>query len=180
MWFDSEEETVEYLLKASLQPEQSSTGAWQLVLHRSLKVDPQAASFRQRSARLCNLQLPRRSLNVLDQAETAAADVRALVGASMAMLSSRQPVVHAPSQHQIPSQQPAVPQTPSAPTSQVNTTLCQSMLIAGWQCWLQGCTHDTGGLMTWCRLGVMLAPLCASDRCKLSPTHGMTPQTQPP
>lgn len=135
MWFDSEEETVEFLLKASLQPEQSNTGAWQLILHRSLKVDSQAASFRQRSARLCSLQLPRRSLNVLDQAGTAAAEVRALVGmGSMTMLSSRQPVVQAPRQQQIPSQQPSVPQTPTTSTSQVSTTVSQSMLIAGWQC----------------------------------------------
>ena len=56
MWFDSEDDTLEFLLKAGLEPEQSSTGAWQLVLHRSLKVDAQAGSFRQRSARLCSLQ----------------------------------------------------------------------------------------------------------------------------
>lgn len=56
MWFDNQEDTLEFLLKAGLEPEQSSTGAWQLVLQRSLKVDSQAASFRQRSARLCNQQ----------------------------------------------------------------------------------------------------------------------------
>lgn len=60
MWFDSEEDTLDFLLKAGLEPEQSSTGTWQLVLHRSLRVDPQAASFRQRSARLCDLQAPTR------------------------------------------------------------------------------------------------------------------------
>ena len=56
MWFDNQEDTLEFLLKAGLEPEQSSTGAWQLILHRSLKVDSQAASFRQRSARLCDQQ----------------------------------------------------------------------------------------------------------------------------
>ena len=124
MWFDSEEETLAFLLKASLQPEQSSTGAWQLVMHRSLRVDPQAASFRQRSARLCSLQLPRRSQNVHDQAESAAADVHALVSSSTAMLHSRQSSLQArssqlPSLHQTQSQWPAVPQTPSASRSQV-------------------------------------------------------------
>lgn len=56
MWFDKQEDTLEFLLKAGLEPEHNSAGAWQLVLHRSLKVDAQAASFRQRSARLCNQQ----------------------------------------------------------------------------------------------------------------------------
>lgn len=160
---------MEFLLKASLQPEQSSTGAWQLVLHRSLKVDSQAASFRQRSARLCSLQLPCRSLNVLDQAGTAAAEVRALVGGSMTMLSSRQPVVpalQAPSQQQMPSQQPA------APTSQVNTTVSQSMLIAGWQCWFQHCIHDPGGPRARCRLVVMLVP-----SVQLTPSRQTFPHT---
>ena len=56
MWFDSQEDTLEFLLKAGLESEQSSTGTWQLVLHRSLRVDSQAASFRQRSGRLCSQQ----------------------------------------------------------------------------------------------------------------------------
>lgn len=60
MWFDGVDDTLDFLLKAGLEPEQSSTGSWQLVLHRALKVDPQAASFKQRSARLCNLQDPTR------------------------------------------------------------------------------------------------------------------------
>lgn len=127
MWFDSEEETLAFLQKASLQPEESSTGAWQLVLHRSLRVDPQAASFRQRSARLCSLQLPRRSQNVQDQAVSAAADVQALVSGSTAMLQSRQSSLQAgssqlPSLQQTQSQWLAVPQTPSPSTSQMPTT----------------------------------------------------------
>ena len=64
MWFDRQEDTLEFLLKAGLEPEQSGTGAWQLVLHRSLKVDPQAASFRQRSARICNQQAATRCPSV--------------------------------------------------------------------------------------------------------------------
>ena len=128
MWFDSEEETLAFLQKSSLQPEQSSTGAWQLVLHRSLRVDPQAASFRQRSARLCSLQLPCRSQNVRDQAESAAADIQVLVSGSTAMLQSRQSSLQAgssqlPSLQQTQSQWPAVPQTPLASTSQVFSSL---------------------------------------------------------
>lgn len=64
MWFDSQEDTLEFLLKAGLEPEQSSTGTWQLVLHRSLRVDPQVASFRQRSGRLCNQQAAPRCQSV--------------------------------------------------------------------------------------------------------------------
>ncbi|KAL0031492.1 hypothetical protein WJX77_003186 [Trebouxia sp. C0004] len=99
MWFDSEEETLSFLLKASLQPEQSSTGAWQLVLHRSQ--------------------------NVHDQAESAAADVQALIGGSTAMLQTRQSSLPAgssqlPSLQQTQSQWPAVPQTPLASTSQMH------------------------------------------------------------
>ena len=59
MWFDNVGDTLDFLLRAGLEPEQSN-GLWQLVLHRSLKVDPQVASFRQRSARLCSLQHPTR------------------------------------------------------------------------------------------------------------------------
>ena len=133
MWFDSEEETLAFLQKASLQPEHSSTGTWQLVLHRSLRVDPQAASFRQRSARLCSLQLPRRSQNVHNQAESAAADVQALVSGSTAMLQSRQSSLqagssHLPSLRQTQSQWPAVPQTPLASASQVFSRLHLVML----------------------------------------------------
>lgn len=64
MWFDSQEDTLEFLLKAGLEPQQSSTGIWQLVLHRSLRVDSQAASFRQRSGRLCGQQAAPRCQSV--------------------------------------------------------------------------------------------------------------------
>ncbi len=132
MWFDSEEDTLDFLLKASLQPEQSSTGTWQLVLHRALKVDHQAASFRQRSARLCNLQLAPRSQNVHDQAEAAADAVRALVSGSMTMLHSRSPAGQAqplrqaaPAQQQHQHRQP-LPQTPQVQASQVHCSLACS------------------------------------------------------
>ena len=130
MWFDSEEDTLEFLLRASLQPEQGPTGAWHLVLHRALKLDPQAASFRQRSARLCNQQLHPRSRNVHDQAQPALAAVAALVAGAMAGLQSRPPASpgqysqgFAPSpvpQQQLgQQQQPVLPHTPLAHNAQV-------------------------------------------------------------
>ena len=60
MWFDSQEDTLEFLHKAGLEPEPSSGGGWQLTVHRMLKVDHQVASFRQRSERLCSQQSPTR------------------------------------------------------------------------------------------------------------------------
>ena len=130
MWFDSDDDTLEYLQKASLQPEQSSTGTWQLVLHRSLKVDHQAASFRQRSARLCSLQLPVRSQNVHDQGDAAVADVSALLGGSMATLQARRPAMQAqPTQKRVAvqqqrrAQQPTEPQTPQAEMVQVRSSI---------------------------------------------------------
>lgn len=86
MWSDSEADAIQYLNKAGLEPEQASNGAWQLVLHRALKVDAQAASFRQRSARLCNQQKPVRSQNVLEQGRQAEAAVRDLLASSSRQL----------------------------------------------------------------------------------------------
>lgn len=86
MWSDSEADAIEYLHKAGLEPEQASSGSWHLVLHRALKVDPQAASFRQRSARLCNQQDPVRSRNVVKQGRQAEAALQALLAGSSRQL----------------------------------------------------------------------------------------------
>lgn len=86
MWSDGESDAIDYLSKAGLEPEQSSNGTWQLILHRVLKVDAQAASFRQRSARLCNQQNPIRSQNVQEQGRQAEAAVQALLAGSSRQL----------------------------------------------------------------------------------------------
>ena len=86
MWSDGESDAIEFLNKAGLEPEQSSNGTWQLILHRALKVDAQAASFRQHSTRLCNQQNPIRSHNVQEQGRQAEAAVQALLAGSSRQL----------------------------------------------------------------------------------------------
>ena len=125
MWSDSETDAIEYLSKAGLEPEQASSGGWQLVLHRSLKVDAQAASFRQHSARLCNQQNPVRSQNVQEQGQQAEAAVQALLAGSGRQLSL--PTAAPPRAAGLGSdagQQPGVPETPQAHTRQVGIPCC--------------------------------------------------------
>lgn len=125
MWSDSETDAIEYLGKAGLEPEQASSGGWQLVLHRSLKVDAQAASFRQRSARLCNQQNPVRSQNVQEQGQQAETAVQALLAGSGRQLSL--PTAAPPRAAGLGSdagQQPGVPETPQAHTRQVGIPCC--------------------------------------------------------
>lgn len=86
MWSDGESDAIDYLNKAGLEPEQSSNSTWQLILHRALKVDAQAASFRQHSTRLCNQQNPIRSHNVQEQGRQAEAAVQALLAGSSRQL----------------------------------------------------------------------------------------------
>ena len=97
---------------------QTSDGTWNLVLHRVLKLDPQAASFKQRSARLCNQQNPVRSQNVQEQGKQAEAAIQTLLTAA----GVRQlPPSGAATHSMAVRPQQSVPTTPQSQTRQVSS-----------------------------------------------------------